>query len=229
MTRPRGTGGRLVSELERLGAVPAEVPLVAIEPVDAAGLDAACRGRVDWVVVTSANAARAAGERLTALRGARFAAVGPATAEALRALGLEPAFVPERFQAEAVAAGLGDVAGLRVVLPQSDIASPALADELRARGAHVEAVVAYRTVPLVPDEEGVALLRSADAILLASGSAARSLAALALPLDTTSLVCIGPTTAREAEAAGLEVRCVADEATEVGMIRALVAIFGGRR
>lgn len=228
VTRPRGTGARLVAELERLGAEASEVPLVAIEPADEATLDGALRGGADWVVVTSANAVRAVGDRLSRLTAARFAAVGPATAEALRELGIEPAFVPERFAAAAVAAGLRDVAGRRVLLPQADLASPALADELRARGALVEVVVAYRTVPTSPDEEGIAALRRADAILLASGSAARSLAALGLPLEDTVLVCIGASTAREAEAAGLRVRCVAEEATGEGMIRALVSIFGGR-
>jgi uroporphyrinogen-III synthase len=228
VTRPRGTGARLVAELERLGAKAAEVPLVAIEPVDVAGLDDALRGDVDWVVVTSANAVRALGDRLSRLAGARFAAVGPATARALRERGIEPAFVPERFAAQAVAAGLGSLEGCRVLLPQADIASPELADELRARGALVEAVVAYRTVPIAPDAEGLAALRRADAILLASGSAARSLAALDLPLEETALVCIGAATAREAEVAGLQVRSVAEESTGEGMIRALVSTFGGR-
>lgn len=228
MTRPRGTGARLAAELERLGAEVVEVPLVALEPASTAELDDAWPDDADWVVVTSANAVRAVGDRLARIADARFAAVGPVTADALRELGIEPAFVPDRFAAEAIAAGLGGVEGLRILLPQADLASPELADELRARGARVAVVVAYRTVAVVPDAEELAELRSADAILLASGSAARSLAALALPLERTALVCIGPSTAREAEAAGLSVRCVADEATGEGMIRALVSIFGER-
>lgn len=205
-----------------------EVPLVEIAPLAAADLDRALRGDRDWIVVTSANAVRALGDRLRVASQARFAAVGPATADALRQHGVEPAFVPDRFAADAVAEGLGDVTGLSVLLPQADIASPELANELRARGALVDVVVVYRTVPVAPDAEGVEALRVADAVLLASGSAARSLASLGLPLGETALVCIGVATAREAEGAGLTVRCIAEEATGEGMIRALVSIFGGR-
>jgi uroporphyrinogen-III synthase len=227
VTRPRGTGARLRPELEELGAEVAEVPLVEIEPAEPGALATALSEDADWIVVTSANAVRAAGTRLQSLSRGRFAAVGPATADALRELGIEPAFVPDRFAAGAVAEGLGSVEGLRVLLPQADIASPELADELRRRGASVDVVVAYRTVELEPDEDGVAAIRSADAVLLASGSAARSLAALGFPLEGAAIVCIGPSTALEAEAAGLNVRCTADEATGAGMIRALVSIFGG--
>lgn len=227
VTRPLGTGGSLVSELERLGAEVDEVPLVAIDPVDPAAIDARVLAEADWVVVTSANAVRALGDRLHVAARARFAAVGPATARALRALGIEPAFVPPRFAADAIADGLGDVRGLRVVLPQADIANPSLGEELRARGAEVSTVVAYRTTEVLPDDAGLAALRGADAILLASGSAARSLAALSLPLEGTAIVCIGPATAREAAAAGLPVASVAEEATSEGMIRSLRSIIGG--
>lgn len=228
VTRPRGTGRRLVSELERLGADVTEVPLVEIVPAEDEALDDALRRGADWVVVTSANAVRAAGDRLRRVERARFAAVGPATADALRELGIEPDLVPERFAADALVEAIGDVAGLRVLLPQADIAGPELAEALRARGAAVEVVVAYRTVAVTPGEEGLAALRAADAVLLASGSAARSLAALGLPLEQTQLVCIGPATAEEAAASGLTVGSVADEATGAGMIRALVSIFGER-
>lgn len=228
MTRPRGTGRRLVSELERLGADVTEVPLVEIAPAEDQPLDDALRQDADWIVVTSANAVRAVAERLRSVERARFAAVGPATADALRELGIEPDLVPERYAADALAEAMGDVGGLRALLPQADIAGTELADALRARGASVEVVVAYRTVAVAPDEEGLAALCAADAVLLASGSAARSLAALDLPLGATELVCIGPSTAEEAAASGLTVGSVADEATGAGMIRALVSIFGER-
>ncbi|MCS7008220.1 MAG: uroporphyrinogen-III synthase, partial [Gaiellaceae bacterium] len=94
VTRPRGTADSLVAELERLGAEASEVPLVAIEPVDPGTIDSRLLAEADWVVLTSANAVRALGERLRTAARARFAVVGPATAAALRELGIEPAFVP---------------------------------------------------------------------------------------------------------------------------------------
>ena len=84
---------------------------------------------------------------------------------------------------------------------------------------------AYRTVGLTPSAEELATLQVADAILLASGSAARALAA-ALPEPSALVVAIGPSTAEAARAAGLQVGLVADEATGQGMIQALVRHFG---
>ena len=228
VTRPREHAELLVRGLEALGADVSVVPLIAIEPLADGGELARLveQGDNDWIVFTSANAVYAMGSLLPHAR-TRFAAVGPVTAAALRVLGLEPAFVPERFAAEEIAAGLEPLEGARVLLPQSEIAEPLLADELRARGANVAAVAAYRTVPRRPTEHELAAVRAADAVLLASGSAARSLAAEGLA-GKPLVVCIGPTTAAAARSYGLEVGLVPDEATGEGMIEALASHFGGR-
>lgn len=228
VTRPREHAGPLVCGLQELGADASVVPLIVIEPLLDENAFAANveRGEHDWIVFTSANAVRAVGRVLPRSK-ARLAAVGPATAGALRELGLEPAFVPERFAAEEIAQGLEPLAGARVLVPQSEIAEPLLVDVLRARSANVDVVEAYRTVPRRPTDEEIATLRAAEAILLASGSAARSLAQLGGSLDGL-VVCIGPTTERAARDAGLEVGIVAEEATGQGMIQALVSHFGGR-
>ena len=102
------------------------------------------------------------------------------TADAVRERGIEPAFVATRAS-EDIAGGLGRIEGSRVFLPQADIADPHLADELRGKGAEVDAVIAYRTVLVEPPMWGILPLRIADAVVLASGSACRSLAAAAAP------------------------------------------------
>ena len=225
VTRPREQAGALVDALERLGADVAVVPLITMEPVGTdAFRDLVETGDHDWIVFTSANAVRAVGGLLADVR-ARFAVVGPVTAAALRELGNEPAFLPDRFAATEIAAGLEPVAGMRVLLPHSEIAEPLLADELRARGADVDVVDAYRTVERAPSSAELATLRAADAVLLASGSAARSLAAQGGAGDAV-VVCIGPSTAIAARSAGLDVGVVADEATGQGMIHALVSHSG---
>jgi uroporphyrinogen III methyltransferase/synthase len=209
----------LAEALERLGAAVSSVPLVRIEPPeDPAALECALDGQsFDWVVFTSANAVLVAGRRIAgALGGVRVAAVGPATAETARRAGLEPSFVPEVYAAEEIAAGLEPVAGLRVLLPQADIAEPGLADELRRRGASVTAVTAYRTVAVEPAPDALEDLRASDAVVLASGSAGPGRAAVA---------CIGPKTAAAAREVALEVAIVAREATTEGMIEALVSHF----
>jgi uroporphyrinogen-III synthase len=227
VTRPREHSRLLVESLDALGAEAFAVPLIATQPVVNAGAFGRLveSGDHDWIVFTSATAVRVVAPLLPQVR-AGFAAVGPATAQALRELGVEPAFVPDRFAAGEIASGLEPLDGARVLLPQSEIAEPFLADELRARGAVVEVVDAYRTVALEPTEEGLAELRRADAVLLASGSAARSLSAALAPSERTLVVCIGPSTADAARAAGLRVDLVAEDATGEGMIRALVSYFG---
>lgn len=227
VTRPEAQARPLVEPLERLGATVSSVPLVRIEPPDdPAVLQAALDGqRFDWVVFTSANAVVVAGEWIAGvLDGVRVAAVGPATAEAARRAGLEPSFVPEVYAAEEVVAGLEPVRGLRVLLPQADIAEPGLADELRRRGASVTAVTAYRTVAVEPAPDALEDLRASDAVVLASGSAARSLAAQG-GRGRAIVACIGPKTAAVAQEVGLEVGIVAREATAEGMIQALVSHF----
>jgi uroporphyrinogen-III synthase len=115
---------------------------------------------------------------------------------------------------------------LRVLLPQADIAESHLADELRGQGAEVDAVVAYRTALVEPPMWGILPLRIADAVVLASGSACRSLAAAGGAGGGAMLVCIGPKTAKVAREVGLRVGLVADETTSDGIIRALVSHFG---
>lgn len=238
VTRPREQGAVLAGDLERLGASVSVVPLVEITPVeDSTELDHAVRklGRYDWIVFTSANGVAAFRERLQApdqLATVRVAAVGPATAVAVGELGVETAFVPKEHDGGALVDGLSELDGLRVLLPQGDLASPLLAEDLRDQGAIVDALVAYRTVARRPSGDELRELECADAIVLASGSAARNLAALAAETDGIRerlLVCIGQRTAAVAGEAGLTVGLVADEASADGIIQALTTHFGGSR
>jgi uroporphyrinogen-III synthase len=228
ITRPEAKS--LAEELERLGAEVTVVPLIEIRPAEGRALEDAidAMSTYDWVVLTSVNGVAAVAQGLAALDSStRVAAVGPVTAAAIREHGVEPSFVASRASDD-IAAGLGDIEGLRVLLPQADLAEPHLVDELRGRGAHVEAVVAYRTILVEPPMWGILPLRIADAVVLASGSACRSLAAAGGAGGGAMLVCIGPKTARVAREVGLKVGLVADEATSDGIIRALVDQFGDK-
>jgi uroporphyrinogen-III synthase len=227
VTRPEAKP--LAEELERLGAEVTIVPLIEIRPAEDRGAleDAIERmPTYDWVVLTSVNGVGAVGPGLVRLgASARVAAVGPVTADAIRERGVEPAFVATRAS-EDIAAGLGELGGKRVLMPQADIAEPALADELRGGGAEVDVVIAYRTVLVEPPMWGILPLRIADAVVLASGSACRSLAAAGGAGGGAMLVCIGPKTAKVAREVGLRVGLVADETTSDGIIRTLVSHFG---
>src|SRR5262249_5086540 len=227
VTRPEAKP--LADALERLGAGGTLGPPIQIRPPEdrRALEDAVARlESYDWVVLTSVNGVSAVGAGLAGLTGrVRIAAVGPVTADAIRSHGIEPAFVATRAS-EDIAGGLGHLDGSRVLLPQADIADPRLAEELRGQGAEVEVVIAYRTVLVEPPMWGILPLRIADAVVLASGSACRSLAAAGGAGGGALLVCIGPKTAKTAREVGLKVRLVADETTSDGIIQALVTHFG---
>jgi len=229
VTRAAEQASRLVATLAHLGATVVEVPTIAVvdAPDGGAGVTAAVAhlDEYDWVVLTSTNGVA---RFLAALggpppAGLRVAVVGPGTAGALRAGGLEPALLPERFVAEALLevfpAGPG-----RVLLPQAAAARPVLADGLRAAGWDVDTVVAYRTVPAQPGAPVVERAAAADAITFTSGSTVAGYVAVAGPDGVPPVVvCIGPVTAAAAERAGLAVTAVATEHTIDGLAAAVVA------
>jgi uroporphyrinogen-III synthase len=230
IARAAEQAGRLRTLLEAEGAVVVEVPTIAVVP-PAGGdgtLREALRDLWDWVVVTSPNGAEravaAAGGRAAALA-LRWAVVGPGTADALAALGIRAALVPDRFVAEGLVEAFPDPpAGGRVLLAQAEAARPVLADGLRDRGWDVSTVVAYRTVPVTPPPELVRAAAAADAIAFTSGSTVdgyvRAAGAGALP---RVIVAIGPLTSAAVAAHGVAVAAEAHPHSLAGLVEATVA------
>jgi uroporphyrinogen-III synthase len=221
------------------------IPAIQIAPLEnLEPLDTAIRTLTayDWLIFTSANAVAvfaaqlaARGQPATILQGVKVAVIGPATAQAVRELGAEPALAPPEYVAESLVDSVGDIAGQRVLLPQAAGARPMLAERLQQRGAQVQAIPVYETLPAAIDEVQLAeLRRGVDAILFTSGSTVRALteAVQADPisrqqLDNTLIVCIGPVTAQVAHDLGLPVGLVAEEHTTDGLVQALVDHFQG--
>lgn len=238
VVRPTGQERELVEALQRLGAEVLVNPLIAIEPPEDVGpLDRAlwALSTFDWVVFTSANGVRATAERLEALgigleplRSARLAAIGPATARALRTLGAIPELVPSAYVAEAVAEALvaRGVNGLRILLPRAAEAREILPHLLERAGAQVTVVPAYRTVQLPLRQEVRAALLGGDIhwILLTSSSTVRSFAAALGDLHRlpVRIAAIGPVTAATARSMGLHVDVVAQRHTSEGLIEAVL-------
>jgi uroporphyrinogen-III synthase len=167
VTRARHQASRLSRELETLGAHVIEIPAIEIvSPESYAPLDTALRNlqQYQWLIVTSANTVRVLGERIASfgLNAEAFAsincvAIGSATADALRNLGLPVALVPSQYVAESLVDALRDrVAGSRVLLARAAIARDIIPDELRKAGAMVDVVEAYQTV--IP-ESSIELVR----------------------------------------------------------------------
>ncbi len=240
VTRSRQQASVLTRLLAAEGAEPIELPTVEIAPLDDYGaLDEALAhvGDYGWVVFTSANAVDAVFARLAhgggdarALGGVRAAAIGPATAAALAERGIVADYVPDTFTSEAVAEGFRrfDMSRVRVLIPRADIAPDALPAGLRAQGAVVDDVAAYRTVkPPEAAKQARELLGSGsiDVATFTSSSTVRNLLELidgekAL-LDGVRIASIGPVTSATARELGLRVDVEAEEHTVPGLVRAL--------
>ena len=161
---------------------------------------------MEWVALTSAAAVPALPDQVRA----RIAAVGPATAAALRQAGHAVEHIPADYSARGLLRSWHPEG--TVLLLHSDLAAPTLAEGLAGQGVHVRDVVAYRTRAAEVEPTHAHRLRTghADVALVTSGSVARALAGLHPPADLVT-ACLGPRTAAEARAAGLQVAVVARE------------------
>ncbi|CAA9558039.1 MAG: Porphobilinogen deaminase [uncultured Thermomicrobiales bacterium] len=241
VTRARLQAAPLARALAERGAEPVLLPTIRIKgPADPAPLDAALHqmraGGFDWVVFSSANGVDQVLERLGdhatgTLAGCGIAAVGEATAAVLRGVGIGVDLVPDESVAEGLVAALAahGVSGQRVLYPKADRARDALPEGLRALGADVVAVDAYRTVP-EPDVDPAVVARVArggvDAVTFASPSSVRNLQALLGDrfgsLERAAVVCVGSVTAGVAREMGLPVAVVAADASVAGLVDAVV-------
>src|SRR3954447_21079352 len=202
LTRADGSDGDVAERLEAAGHDVVHCPLIAIEPLGEGPIDAA---GYDWLVVTSRDGADEVARRLTG-RPRHIAAVGPSTAGALRAHGLELALARAAASQDGLLAELPRPAG-RVLLAAAEGARRLLVDELDA-----DFLALYRTRELRPEA-----FPPADLVVLASPSAARAYAAL----GTGRVVTIGPRTTEAARAAGLTVAAEAERPGTDGLTAAV--------
>ena len=227
LTRPEP--GALGAALAELGAEVVHVALLEIGPPPDGGasLRRALARLVsfDWLVVTSANGARAVGEAAAGAGGVRLAAVGPATAAVLATLAGRPVdLIAQVPRVEGLLAEF-PTGPSRVLVAQADRAGAELADGLAMRGHEVEAVNAYATVSRRPPAGELAALDGVDAVVFASGSAAEAWVAARGAAAPAVVVAVGPVTERAARRAGLAVTHVADSPGPAGVGAALMAAF----
>ena len=237
VTRPAAQADDLAGCLRDRGIAPIVVPTVAVDTTSTGpDLDAMIESLdgAAWLVITSANGARALAARLAAAgqglpEDLRVAAVGPATADALRSAEIRVDHVPDEYLTAGIADGLGDVRGRRVVLARADAATPELHDALVARGARIEEVVAYRTIvgpPASRDPLRAALHADLAGTAFTSSSSVRGLLRLASSVDrgrarSIPAFCIGPITAGTARDLGFDIAAVAPDHTAAGLADAI--------
>ena len=174
---------------------------------------------------------------VTAMAGARVAAIGPATRAALEAHGAACDVVAD----DAIAEGLLDAlarsgvapAGMRVLLPRAREAREVLPDTLRAQGARVDVLPVYDTVAAASPPVPTARIEAAAYITFTSGSTARQFVALmpegrgrrplAERLAGARLCSIGPATSEVLRELGLPVAVEAAEHSAAGLAAAIAA------
>jgi len=193
------TREELVARVESLGHDAILCELIRVEPLGDEPVDARA---YDWLVITSRNGAHELARR--GVTANRIAAIGPATADALRSHGLRVDLVAATHTQE----------GLRQELPVGTILLAA-AEGARRDVLDGAFLPLYRTIELRP------VVPSVDVALLMSGSAARALAAMGAHMP---IVAIGPQTAAEAREAGLDVVGVADTHDLDGLVEALRSV-----
>jgi len=279
VTRARQQAGALSDRLRELGAIPVELPIIQITPPeDWAPLDDALRRLCSrkppmnrgtsearkskpyyaWLVFTSANGVNTCFDRLDTLTykeqdigNVRVAAIGPATAQALRRYGVKPDLVPGEYIAEGVAAALIEeahrhgesLAGKHILIVRAAEARKVLVEELQRAGAMVEEVAAYRTRgAAIDNEQGLEVLRllqggQLDILTFTSSSTVRHFVqwladwapgAAVSPIVLVAhnpqlkIACIGPITSQTARELGLDVQIEASEYTIDGLVEAIV-------
>ncbi len=249
--RTKEQAASLSDQLRSYGAVPSEVPTIAVEPPRTPqqmerAVKGLVTGRYEWIAFTSVNAVKAVREKFEeygldarAFAGIKVAAVGEQTARSLVEFGVKPDLVPSGEQS---AAGLLEDWPLydpvfdpidRVFLPRADIATETLVAGLIELGWEVDDVTAYRTVRASPPpaETREAIKGGGfDAVLFTSSSTVRNLVGIAgKPHNVTVIACIGPATAKTAEEHGLRVDVLSPEPSVHKLAEALAEFGAARR
>lgn len=246
VTRAREQAPDFAARLEEAGGSVMLVPTIAIEPPASwAPLDAALEraGQYQWAVFTSVNGVEMVRRRLAragrgseVLAACRIAAIGPATAQALRAWGLRPAVVPPEYVAESLVDRMRPAIapGDRVLLARAAETRDVLVRELDRMGAIVDEVPAYRTRAAREQADGLRAAlaeRRIDVATFTSSSTVKHFAALVgraelIPLMRGVLVAaIGPITRATAAGLGLETHIMPGEYTIPALARAIVLHF----
>ncbi|MCW3068591.1 MAG: uroporphyrin-III C-methyltransferase [Solirubrobacterales bacterium] len=245
VTRARAQSSELARRLEAQGASVVQAPVIRVRALPGPPLDPS---PYDLVCVTSANGVAPLFERLEAggrdarsLSGARVAAIGPGTARALAERGIAADVVPDRFVAEALVEALAEVPVARALVARAREGRDVLPDALRARGAEVDVLALYETVPEALSPSALQTALNADYITFTSSSTVRYfLDAVAAGGQGTSdasgagpgrppwsagtrVVSIGPVTSETLRAHGLEADVEAERHDIDGVLDALLA------
>lgn len=242
VTRPAAQSEAFGAALERAGFMPVYFPVIEVCPVpDLAALDRALDNLAcyDWIIFTSTNSVDIVMNRQPLSKGwpepgPRVAAIGPKTAEALAAHGVQADFMPAEYLAGAILPGLGDVSGRWILFPCAELAGQDLPGAIADAGGILHKMVIYHTLPADPSPAALDALRSCvDIVTLTSPSAVTNFIQLARDsgLDPKNLpgnpryLCIGPVTRQTALDADLPDPVAASKYTIDGLIEVIRTLY----
>jgi uroporphyrinogen-III synthase/uroporphyrinogen III methyltransferase/synthase len=156
--------------------------------------------------------------------------VGRATAATVEQIGLNVELVPDSYVADSLVAALApQIAGMRVLLARAAIARDVIPDALRAAGATVDVVDAYRNAlpAAAPELLRAALEKGIDAATFTSSSSVTHLAdaaraaGAAFPFAGVSAISIGPITSQTLRELGWPPAAEASQSDIPGLIAAV--------
>ncbi len=246
VTRALHQAGRFSRELSALGATIVEVPVIEIAPPESfEPLDEALRNldRYDWIILTSSNTIERICARASCFAvnpanadGLKVAAIGQATAKTAERYGFKVTVIPDAYVAESLIDSLHDkVAEKRVLLPRAATARDVIPEALRAAGAEVDVVEAYRNLlpEAAPERLKQATSEGLDAVPFTSSSSvthlaeAARLAGIAWPFTGVAAISIGPITSQTLRELGWPPAAEADPSDIQGLIAAIERILRG--
>ncbi|MFC4600419.1 uroporphyrinogen-III C-methyltransferase [Cohnella hongkongensis] len=253
VTRARAQASELAAKIDELGGEPYEFPVIETrlpsgkEAEDAIASALARAEEYDWVMLTSVNGVDyffywldRFGIDIRRFHRAKFAAVGPKTAEALAQRGVRADLLPESFRAEGLLDSLADQVSEQqtALLPRGDLARKHLPKELAAKGVRTVEIDVYETALSVPSDiwlpemlnngeiHTVTFTSSSTVVNLLEALRRLGVADPGKALERCQIACIGPVTARTAEEHGLRVSIVPDRYTIDGLVQALIDATG---
>ncbi len=235
-----------MERLEELGAEIMEFPTIKIvPPEDWSELDRAIEkiNTYHWIVLTSKNGVYwffkryfELGHDIRELQGLKFCAVGTKTAEEISKYGIKVDLVPKEFRAEGLIEAFGgeeSVKGLRLLIPRAEVAREVFPEKMRALGATVDVVTAYRAVKPSGHAKRLKRFLSEGKITIATFTSGATFTnfcemvgddAKELLKDVT-IVAIGPVTKKSIEKKGLKVHIMPERATMEDMVDAIIKYF----
>ena len=239
VTRARAQASEMARALRELGARVIEAPVIRISPLPAPADGALELDGYDLICLTSPNGVdvlferlAAAGKDARALAGAHIAAIGAGTARALSRHGIRADVVPERYVAESLLQALASTPVKRALIARASEARDVLPEGLRERGAEVDVLPLYETVPEPLSEDVLAAVRGADYVTFTSSSTVayflRAAGTEPRLSPGTRVVSIGPVTTAALLAAGLQPHVEAESHDIDGVIEAILADCGRR-